>query len=418
MKFHERERIQREKEDEKLATFPFSPQIQYSTSKLVGTKYDRPPIYQRVSELQRELTENKNNIKLSAEANNADLTFKPQINKYSLHLAETRKKRSASSSFQTDSYDRKYNTSHNSFDQKCAFAPQVSSYGASLPGTQTDFLKRQRTLQEKSATQKEEMITRLHKTSCNFTPEINKVSKYITQSDKSRMGKNIEERLIGSLEKNRSLKVKLQEEHFGSFRFEPSINTISKSIGRSTSLNEIANNRVSSAKKMKKLEEKAADEERKHSFTPTTTKSRKFEYISSSYKQSERLSDVVREEISVKQRKIDEDKRIKEIEEMKECTFTPSSTGGRFYHSGKVSVKGIDRFFELKAIAHRRDQETKQREERVFFKNPKGNSESFHTVPRPFNIQPSNKKQKIERVRQEIQRKEQQECVFHPRTTE
>ena len=317
LKFHKRERIQREKEDETLASFPFRPQVHASTSILVGAKHEKPPIYQRVSEVQREILENRNNIKLSAEINDPDLTFKPQLNKYSLHLAGIRKKRPSTSSFRTDSNERKYSTFQNSYEQKYTFAPQVSTYAGSLPNTHTDFVKRQRMLQERSMTKKEEMIACMNNSSFRFTPEIDKVSEYIAQSDKSRMGKKIEERLMSNLEKNRNLKAKLQEEHFGAFRFEPEINGISRCIGKSSSLNEIANNSVSSAKKLRKVEEKAADDERRNTFTPTTTKSRKFEYISSSYKQSENISDVVREEISLKQRKIEEEKRIKGIEDLK-----------------------------------------------------------------------------------------------------
>ena len=101
---------------------------------------------------------------------------------------------------------------------------------------------------------------------------------------------------------------------------------------------------------------------------------------------------------------------------MKECTFTPKGVGiiGNYYN--KASIRGLERFLELREIAKRREEEAKEREKKVFLMNPKMNA-SFFTTPKPFNLHPSNKKQKIEKIRQEILRKEEKECVFHPQLT-
>ena len=413
MKFFERERIKREKEEESIANFPFRPQIQSSITKLVGEKKDKPPIYQRIQEIQREMIENRNNIIIEAETNDPDLTFKPKLNTNSLYLADLRKTRGNSSSFRNDSQLKKYqNSDQHLLDEKYTFTPQISTFGSNIPAK--DFLERQQILQAKTRAKRDEMIDRMQRTSFSFTPEIDKTSKYIVQSNKNRYSKTIEERFKSDLEKSRLLKAGLEEKYYGKYKFEPKINEISKSIAKSTSLSDISNNSFSIAIKKKNAEDKAIEDERSHSFTPTRTKGSKFEYVSSVYRQSDDILNKIKQQTSLKKKKIDESKKNKENEEMKEGTFTPQSTGSRFYQENKINIKGTDRFFELRAIANRRDEENRERENKVFFKNPKGRNDSFVTVPKPFDLHPSNKKQKIDKIREELTIKEQQACIFHP----
>lgn len=412
-KFLEKERVKREKEEENIANFPFRPQIQASVIKLVGAKSEKPPIYQRISEIQKEIAENRNNIRLQAENSDLNLTFHPKINTFSHQLANSRKTRPFSTSFRNDSHQKRYHTATQfASEDKFTFTPQISTHSSNFPN---DFLKRQAKFQENSKLIKE----KLEKNAFTFTPEIDKISNFIVASDKSRNQEKIEERLIKNKEKNWNLKAKLQEDHYSHYKFEPEINEISKNIGKSRSLNEIAGNSTGIWLKRRKAEEKAAVEEKRNTFTPTTRKTRKFEYVLSSYKQSENISTGIKERENLKFKRIEEKKREKEYDELKECTFTPDSTFGRSYQSpGRVNIKGIERFLELKAIKDRKCEEERERENKVFFKYPKGNCESFYTIPKPFNLHPSSKAEKIQRVKEEIQNKERKECRFRPQTTE
>lgn len=110
-------------------------------------------------------------------------------------------------------------------------------------------------------------------------------------------------------------------------------------------------------------------------------------------------------------------KKTKEYESMKECTFAPKGVGKVLDMDNSVKVKGMERFLELREIARKREEELKEREEKVFLLNPQTNLEGY-TVPKPFNLHPSNKTVKIEKVKQEIMKKEQSECVFKPQTNE
>lgn len=411
VKFNERERIKREREDELASKFPYSPQVQASVSKLVGNKRDKPPLYMRLDEVQKEISDRKKIIRLEAERNDPDLTFKPSINPNSNQLAQMKKSRELNSSRES-SVERK-RIYEQSAEEKYTFTPQLS-YNPGV-GSQ-DFLERQKALQEKLKSKREQMIERLQ-SSYTFKPNIDKTSQYIAESNKDRSKDKLEERLNNDGRKKLELQENLKNQHYSQFTYEPTINQLSKKLGKSSSLSEIAFSLSSKEAKKKVAEEKAAEIERKCSFTPTINSSEKFRNVVSKYKQGENISEVIAEEMTAKRSKHEIIKKTKEYESMKECTFAPKGVGKVLDMDNSVKVKGMERFLELREIARKREEELKEREEKVFLLNPQTNLEGY-TVPKPFNLHPSNKTVKIEKVKQEIMKKEQSECVFKPQTNE
>ena len=416
-KLNERERVKREREDEYASQFPFSPQVQSSVTKLVGSKRERPPLYQRLEEVQKEISERKKSIRLETERNDPDLTFKPIINAYSSQLIMMKKSRDqTSTTSRSDSVEKKLKLAENySIDEQCTFIPKISSYSSNI--NTKDFLERQKTLQENIKMKREQMIERLQ-SNYTFKPNIDKTSQYITDSNKERNKDNLAERLNKDGQKKMELQAHLSREHYSKYTFEPRINPISKKLGRSSSLNEMAFANTSKESKKRVAEEKAAEQERKCSFTPKINNSENFKYINSHYKQGEQISQVISEQMSLKQQRHEDLKKVHEYESMKECTFAPQNIGKKANLDAKVKVKGIERFLELREIAKRKEEEQKEREEKVFILNPSYNPDIPYTVPKPFNLHPSNKQTKIEKVKQEMDKKEQSECVFHPQTNE
>ena len=411
VKFNERERIKREKEDELANKFPYSPQVQASVSKLVGNKRDKPPLYMRLDEVQKEISERKKIIRLETEKNDPDLTFRPSINPNSNQLAQMKKSRELNSS-RGSSVERKRGHEQ-SVEEKYTFTPQLS-FNPSV-GSQ-DFLERQKALQEKLRAKREQMIERLQ-SSYTFKPNIDKTSQYITESNKDRSKDKLEERLNKDGRKKLELQENLANQHYSQFTYEPTINQLSKKLGRSSSLSEIAFSLSSKEAKKKVAEEKAAEIEKKCSFTPKINSNEKFRSVISKYKQSENISQVIAEEMNAKRTKHEIIKKTKEYENMKECTFAPKGVGKVLDVDCGVKVKGMERFLELREIARKREEELKEREEKVFLLNPQSNPDGY-TVPKPFNLHPSNKVNKVEKVKQEILKKEQSECIFKPQTNE
>lgn len=79
--------------------------------------------------------------------------------------------------------------------------------------------------------------------------------------------------------------------------------------------------------------------------------------------------------------------RRRELEEERNasCTFTPSVTEGFQDIQRPVAVCGLDRFFELKTLAFKKQQEQLQREQKVFRPESLGASGGV-TVPEPFQL--------------------------------
>ena len=414
-KLQERERIKREKEDEIASQYPFSPQVQASVTKLVGSKREKPPLYQRLEEVQKEINERKKIIRLEAEKNDPDLTFKPIINANSSQLAMLRKSRDQGSTSRCDSVERKLKLAEQySIEDQCTFIPQITSYSSNLDTK--DFLERQKELQKKIKLKREQMLERLH-SSYTFKPSIDKTSQFITDSNKERSKDKLEERLNKDGQRKLELQAHLKEEHYSRYTYEPKINQISKKLGRSSSLNEIAYSNAAKEAKKKVAEEKAAEQERTCSFTPKINRKEKFKDIDSRYRQGENISTIISEQNNIKEQKIENLKKMHEYESMKECTFIPQSAK-RVNIEAKVKVKGMERFLELREIAKKRDEQQKEREEKVFIMNPTHNPDVSYTIPKPFNLRPSSKQNKIQRIKEEIEKKEQTECRFRPITNE
>jgi hypothetical protein len=200
IKMTERERRKREKEEEIAGSFPFSPQVQSSVSKLVGMKREKPPLYQRLDEVQKEISEKKKIIKLEAERNDQDLTFRPQINANSAFLAEMRRSRDQSSSVsRAESVERR---TKYSADENYTFTPQISCTAS--VGTK-DFLERQKLQQEKVRERREKLIEQMQ-SGYTFKPNIDKTSQYITDSNKDRNKNKLEERLNSDYQKKQICK--------------------------------------------------------------------------------------------------------------------------------------------------------------------------------------------------------------------
>lgn len=441
-KFQERERLKREKEDIEASNYPYQPQVQASVSKLVGTKKLKPPLYQRVEEVQKERNESLYKNKLNSEQNDPDLTFKPKINPYSVQLASFRKIRNDEDTMTiseklsrdaNDKNERKQRLveaySQDEYD-KYTFSPQISISnelaGGSInfPGADQEFLERQKMMQERVRQKREELMAKINQTQYTFKPKIDKTSHFITASSRERSQEKQSDKFerwsVKDSQKRFEKEKKMQEEHYSKFKYEPEINKLSKQLGRTASLNELAYNEGTKKNLKNKAQAQAAEIEKACSFTPKTDSSKKYSHIGSAYNQKEDIVKIIEDQQREKQQKADNLKKLIEYEEMRPCTFKPSQQISRISIDHHVEVKGVDRFMELKEIAKRIEDEKKEREEKVFKLNPSynPNPDQPYTVPKPFNIHPSNKREKVERIREEIKERDQNIYTFRPQTLE
>merc|ERR1740123_2578587 len=79
-----------------------------------------------------------------------------------------------------------------------------------------------------------------------------------------------------------------------------------------------------------------------------------------------------------------ERRRVLEDLEQANCTFAPSTTGPYQEPNRPVVVSGLDRFFELRGIAQRQQQEQKEREAKLFRPEMRRPPCSGITICEPF----------------------------------
>lgn len=88
-----------------------------------------------------------------------------------------------------------------------------------------------------------------------------------------------------------------------------------------------------------------------------------------------------------KDRMISEIKHQEEQKELEQCTFRPKTLKKYPAHHGRsVSVAGLDRFLEKKALAEKHQAEKEARAAKVFCLHPRSPRQRGATIPRPFNL--------------------------------
>ena len=96
--------------------------------------------------------------------------------------------------------------------------------------------------------------------------------------------------------------------------------------------------------------------------------------------------DNIRQEQEKKAEYLLERRRELEEERNADCTFTPSVTEGFQDIQRPVAVSGLDRFFELKTLALKKQQEQMEREQKVFRPESVAHQGLSVTVPEPFQL--------------------------------
>ena len=107
-------------------------------------------------------------------------------------------------------------------------------------------------------------------------------------------------------------------------------------------------------------------------------KKKKFEKVESNYnfnsaKDAEEFSRKLKEQLKQKQERIAQERREREYDQMKDCTFKPAILENEPSTSKEqvVVVRGLGRHLELKELQKKKEEEKKLREAEVFGLNHK-----------------------------------------------
>jgi hypothetical protein len=395
-----------------------------------------------VKEVQKEKSENMQRLRTEHERNDPHLTFHPRLNpkvraKQSERIAE---RRMTEDFEEGDVVGRLLKNAHDKLERKLRtaeaisreevekypFSPQLitkelASGSTPFPGSHQSFMERQQAHLRRAQSKQETLLCEADSDpQCTFRPQIDRTSEFIVESMPQRTAETSEARYRrmskDDHDKREQRKAQIEAEYYGKFKHEPKINPISKDLGRSASLHELAYSKERD--KRLSAEALAASEEHQYSFQPRLSTPKQYSNIESAYRQGDEVLKAIELKQQEKQAKLDSLKKQKEYDELRDCVFKPKVKDRTPQFTGPVVVSGLSRHMELRAMARKQEEERREREDKAFLVNVKHDPYHLYTVPQPFQLHPSNKEKRMAQLKQELVDRERAECTFQPKTLE
>eukprot|EP00002_Diphylleia_rotans_P034771 TRINITY_DN74_c1_g1_i1.p1 TRINITY_DN74_c1_g1~~TRINITY_DN74_c1_g1_i1.p1 ORF type:complete len:625 (-),score=134.61 TRINITY_DN74_c1_g1_i1:726-2600(-) len=245
--------------DYELKDCTFSPQIHVSPNHLKNRS--KTPVFQRAGEVQKEKRANLQRLVQKTEAQDENLTYKPSISQASKVIAKERmKKQNGSDSHQTEVFKRLSTPAsviepklrnkqawEENVAQQYPFHPTLSPETKKIVNSKSP--SRRSFYERQILWQKQKIEKDLQKASESvqddlFQPRISQSSQKIVSEKRQREGesqKDIIERLSAVENTRKSVERKLiSEEHYSQYTFKPEISQNSKTIGKASTLDELA----------------------------------------------------------------------------------------------------------------------------------------------------------------------------------
>lgn len=294
-------------------------------------------------------------------------------------------------------------------------------------GPQQDFLTRQQTFE--LAKQKRMEVRSNHAEAvCSFKPEISGTSRQMVSNNLEYVGETPEERVdrlaVKDVERRDKVRDALEQLHYRDCTFRPAVNPMSQRIARddmsdcSADVTPVHERlyRPSSNNKSRSTDDARMDE---CTFKPAmdAKSMKRFGHVRPSYDSS---GTRVMENIRDAQDRREEQLMTRRLEvgeqERQECTFTPGTHRPYEEPSCPVVVSGLDRFFELKEMASKRQRELHDRHLKVFHPEASNTRCNGVTIPEAFNLSKRREDSQTRKASRASPVKD--ECTFAPRTNE
>ncbi|CAJ1457462.1 unnamed protein product [Effrenium voratum] len=435
-------------EADSLCSYTFQPQINQSKS-----QGSRAPLHQRAEALQKRREERVRSAQL-AEERRADNYFQPKISSRSERLVQRKRDQlyRCASQGQVDCLkqlgpveERLYAEAQEKEQRRVALQDFHAAEAQSLPsmddtsrkicklsvyfqGEQQDFLTRQQTFE--LAKQKRIEVRAQHmEKECSFQPKITETSRQLVCNNVEMLGETPEERInrlaIRDAERREQTRQELELLHHKDCTFKPEINPTSQVLAASryeassaSASEEGPHERLyrSGVSKSRLMDDACADQ---YSFRPQLDpQSRKrYAHVKSRYSNRQDLMESIRQEQEKKAEYLLERRRELEEERIADCTFAPRVAEAFQDIQKPVVVSGLDRYFELKNLAQRKQQEQKEREQKIFRPESVAPRQRV-TIPEPFELSGCRKCEESHREFNEALHRVAQDCTFTPQTNE
>lgn len=434
-------------EADAMCEYTFQPQINRRSKSVEN----RAPIYTRTQELKKR-REQQISTKQAQEVMHSECSFQPKISGRSERIVQKKRDAMYRSVSQGDRSCLKFLgpveerlyaeaqakeqrlaqhvTSMSEASQCSQFMDEESRRicrsSVYFQGPQQDFLTRQQTFE--LAKQKRMEVRSSHaEAACSFRPEISGNSRQIVSNNLEYVGETPEERVerlaIKDAERRDKVRDALEQLHYRDCTFRPAVNLTSQRIARDDASDCSADvvpvherlYRPSSNNKSRSTEDTRMDE---CTFRPSldTKSMKRFGHVRASYDSSgSRVMGNIRDAQDRREEHLMHRRMEVDEQERQQCTFAPDTHRPYEEPSCPVVVSGLDRFFELKEMASRRQRELQDRHLKVFHPEASNTRCNGVTIPEAFNL---SKKREDSQARRGRPSPEQSECTFAPRTNE
>lgn len=425
-------------------TCTFKPQIN-TTSRYLDT--EQRPLHERVGELQRARRMKLQEAKVKEEMGNADLTFKPTINERSVRIAGDR----------TEPVTKRLvENSHTSLQRKLAkmaeiaqdmeqeqtFHPKPNPNSDRILSASDKFGGKSFFERQQEAIEKRAQDEKASPEEFPFRPKVGTNSSLLVQD---REAESLEERIdrmaYKDKERQELSREAMKDMYYSQFSFRPQINRVSKQLGHSHTVEELHEDRAR-RERMDELVRRANEEQEiECTFRPDVGRKRPTQSMNDLRQQSidasgersrysidvhdvETLTERIKHHAMRKGAAIDQERRRREYDELKECTFKPQiRSKPAKQQQGPIIVRGLGRHLELKELAQKKEEEKRERERKAFLLDTTARSTSVakpYTVPAPFKLSSNDSKHQERRkaLEEEVSAQEMAECTFRPKVND
>lgn len=432
-------------EADELCSHSFHPQINKPRPSTPG----RVPIHLRAEEVRLRREEHHRTLR-SAESARSECSFRPRISERSARMAHRRRQSpgghhegvlGAPQPVEERLFARalaaqeRQNTLQDSLSEP-SLAPTVDETSRRIcresvyfQGAQQDFLTRQHTF-ELARRRRAEMRLQHAEAECPFAPKISEHSRQLVSLNVDFVGETVEERvdrLAGrDAARKERLRGALEQLQYRDCTFRPSLNTTSQALAAAVrdrdvaageSVSDAVHERLyrSALGKPVSCGDEASQRDSECSFQPQLDQksARRYAHVKPHYTHAGScVMDTIKDELLKREEHLAELRHAREEELQEQCTFAPET--GRAYEEPRtpVPVSGLGRFFELRELAQKQQQDREERERRAFRLEQAGAAPRFHgvTIPEPFELShaPARERPAARPL----------ECTFAPRTSE
>lgn len=263
-------------------------------------------------------------------------------------------------------------------------------------GAQQDFITRQQTF-ELAKQRRMEMRTQHAEADCSFRPKISETSRQMVSTNLDFLGETVQERVqrlaVKDVQRREELRGALQQLHYQECTFKPEVNAVSQQLA-SRAEGAMCGSKVPVHDRLYKAglakarvgeSSQLEDCSFRPQLDPATAK--RFAHVKPHYSSNgARVMENIREELERREEHVMERRRELEERERAECTFTPGTRKVYEEPDRPVVVNGLGRFFELKSLALRKQQEQQEREVKAFRPEVARARCSGVTIPEPFGL--------------------------------